>query len=190
MATRAVRALVFGGAGFIGSNFIRYLINRDRAVHILNYDFLTYSGNQDNLRDLEKNLRYRFVRANIGDAKKLAQIFKKFKPNYIINFAAETHVDKSIHVGSKEFIDTNITGVFNILEEIRKNPSVKKFVQVSTDEVYGSLSLGSRGNSFTEETPFASNVPYAATKAGGDMLCCAYFKTSNVPGVGTRCSHK
>lgn len=183
------RILVFGGSGFIGSNFIRFILSRDRAARILNYDFLTYSGNKDNLSDIEMSPRYRFVHANIVDAKRVAQVFSDFRPEYVINFAAETHVDRSIHVGAKEFIDTNITGVFNVLEELKKGASVKKFVHVSTDEVYGSLPLNSRRRFFTEHTAFAPNVPYAATKAGGDLLCRAYFKTFHVPVVVTHSSN-
>ena len=183
------RILVFGGSGFIGSNFIRFILSRERNSRILNYDFLTYSGNKDNLSDIEKESRYSFVHASIVDAKRITRVAYRFKPDYIINFAAETHVDRSIHVGAKEFIDTNITGVFNILEEMKKGLNVKKFVQVSTDEVYGSLPLSSGGQLFTEDTAFAPNVPYAATKAGGDLLCRAYFHTFRVPVVVTRCSN-
>jgi len=182
------RILVFGGAGFIGSNFIRFILNKDRDARILNYDLLTYSGNLDNLKDIEPDKRYRFVRGDIADKKKIALVFDSFKPDYLINFAAETHVDRSIHVGSREFINTNINGVFNILEQLKLNPRIKRFVQVSTDEVYGSLSLKSR-KLFKEFTPFAPNVPYAATKAGGDMLCRAYFKTFGVPVIVTHCSN-
>jgi len=115
-------------------------------------------------------------------------LVRKFNPDFVINFAAETHVDRSIHVGAKEFIDTNITGVFNILQAVKASHRVKKYVQVSTDEVYGSLGLGSRMK-FKENTPFAPNVPYAATKAGGDMLCRAYYHTFGVPVVVTHCSN-
>ncbi len=179
---------VAGGAGFIGSNFIKYILKKYKGIKVLNYDAITYSGNLDNLKDIKNDKRYKFVRGNIADKKKFDKAFKYFKPDYIINFAAETHVDKSIHVGAKEFIDTNIVGVFNILEEIKTNSKIKKYVQVSTDEVYGSLSLGSK-NKFKEDTAFAPNVPYAATKASGDMLCRAYFKTFKVPVVVTHCSN-
>lgn len=177
-----------GGAGFIGSNFIRYMLEKYPCVHILNYDKLTYSGNLENLRDVTKNKRCKFVKGDIADSKKLFNVFKKWKPDYVINFAAETHVDKSIHDGLKEFINTNVFGVFNLLESVKESPFVKRYVQVSTDEVYGSLPLKSK-NSFHENTPLSPNVPYAATKAGGDLLCRAYFKTFKAPVVITHCSN-
>lgn len=183
--------LVTGGAGFIGSNFIRFMLKKHKNVNIVNLDFLTYSGNLDNLRDLSKDSRYTFVKGDVADSKVIDKIFKKYKPNYIINFAAETHVDRSIHVGAKQFIDTNIVGVFNILESIKKyreEYKIEKYVQVSTDEVFGSLPLESK-NSFKETTPFSPNVPYSATKAGGDLLCNAYYNTWKVPVVVTHCSN-
>lgn len=183
-----MKFLVAGGAGFIGSNFIRYILGKHQNAEILNYDALTYSGNLDNLKDIESDKCYRFVKGNIADKTGLEKIFNDFQPEYVINFAAETHVDRSIHVGAKEFIDTNISGVFNILEAVKKSPQVKKYVQVSTDEVYGSLDLNSK-EKFKENTAFAPNVPYAATKAGGDMLCRAYFETFKVPVVVTHCSN-
>ena len=188
MAKKGSKIFVAGGAGFIGSNFIRRLFSRHPSVTILNFDKLTYSGNRDNLRDIERETRYRFVRGDIADAKKLGAAFRAFEPDYVINFAAETHVDRSIHGGAKEFVDTNVIGVFNLLEIIKTDSRVKKFVQVSTDEVYGSLSLNGKYK-FSEETPFAPNVPYAATKAGGDMLCRAYAHTHGVPVVVTHCSN-
>lgn len=179
--------LVCGGAGFIGSNFIRTILQKHPKVSIVNLDNLTYSGNLDNLADIEKDPRYQFVQGNIADEVTIAQVFQKYNPSYVINFAAETHVDKSIHVGALEFIQTNVTGVYNLLEAVRAH-AVKKYVQVSTDEVYGSLELGTE-EKFKENTPFAPNVPYAATKAGGDMLCRAYHNTWKVPVVVTHCSN-
>lgn len=154
-------------------------------IRILNFDKLTYSGNPDNVRDLSKNPRYKFIKGDIVKQAGIKKAFKAFKPDYLINFAAETHVDKSIHVGSKEFIETNIVGVFNLLELVREF-GIKKYVQVSTDEVYGSLP---KPRKFTETTPFAPNMPYSATKAGGDMLCRAYYSTLHVPVVVTHCSN-
>ncbi len=182
-----VTVLVCGGAGFIGSNFIHHLLNTYSKIRIINLDKLTYSGNLDNVRDLKNDARYTFVRGDIADARKINNVFKKYAPDYVINFAAETHVDRSIHVGALEFINTNVVGVFNILEAV-KGSSIRKFVQVSTDEVYGSLDLKSK-ELFTETTAFAPNVPYAATKAGGDLLCRSYHNTWKVPVVVTHCSN-
>jgi len=182
------KIFVAGGAGFIGSNFARYILQKHPKVKILNYDKLTYSGNLGNLADIKSNNRYRFIKGDIADKKKIEKAIKSFGPDYLINFAAETHVDRSIHVGAKEFIDTNITGVFNILEAVKANPKIKKFVQVSTDEVYGSLPLSSQ-KAFRENTAFAPNAPYAATKAGGDLLCRAYYSTFRLPIVVTHCSN-
>jgi dTDP-glucose 4,6-dehydratase len=182
------KIFVAGGAGFIGSNFIRHILKNEKGTSVLNFDKLTYSGNLGNLKDIEKSPRYFFVKGDVCDKNALERAFEKFNPNFVINFAAETHVDRSIHVGAKEFIDTNITGVFNILEAVKSRPQIKKYVQVSTDEVYGSLLLNSR-TKFKESTPFAPNVPYAATKAGGDMLCRAYHHTFGVPVVVTHCSN-
>lgn len=179
--------LVCGGAGFIGSNFIRHIRGKYPHARIVNYDKLTYSGNRDNLKDFASDKRYFFVKGDVADAKGVARVFKKFKPEYVINFAAETHVDRSIHVGALEFIRTNVEGVFHLLEAVKACGAIK-YVQVSTDEVYGALPLGSR-SAFTESTPFAPNVPYAATKAGGDLLCRAYHSTWGVPVVVTHCSN-
>jgi dTDP-glucose 4,6-dehydratase len=182
--------IVFGGAGFIGSNFIRYIFSKHPKVRIVNFDKLTYSGNLDNNRDIAKNraFDYNFVKGDIVDKKKIDIVFKKFKPDYVINFAAETHVDRSIHGASLEFIKTNIEGVFNIAEAVKAHPEVVKYVQVSTDEVHGSVALDSK-EKFNEYTLFAPNVPYAATKAGGDLLCRAYFSTWKVPVIVTHCSN-
>jgi dTDP-glucose 4,6-dehydratase len=179
--------LVCGGAGFIGSNFIRSILQKYPTVTVINLDHLTYSGNLDNLNDVAEDPRYTFLQGNIADGATIERVFKTHHPTYVINFAAETHVDRSIHVGALQFIETNVTGVYNLLEAVRAH-SVKKYVQVSTDEVYGSLALGTE-DKFREDTPFAPNVPYAATKAGGDMLCRAYHNTWSVPVVVTHCSN-
>jgi dTDP-glucose 4,6-dehydratase len=179
--------LVFGGAGFIGSNFIRYILGRYKEIRIINFDKLTYSGNLENLKDISHDRRYKFIRGDIADKNEVFQVFRKFKPDFIINFAAETHVDRSIHLGAEEFINTNVYGVFNILEAVKKC-GAEKFVSVSTDEVYGSLGLGEK-KKFKETTPLAPNVPYSATKASGDFLCRAYHNTWKIPVVVTRCSN-
>src|ERR1039458_4165501 len=136
---KPVKIFVAGGAGFIGSNFIRRILKKTRDAHVLNFDKLTYSGNLDNLRNIAKDARYRFVRGDIADRAALGKAFRAFRPDYAINFAAETHVEGSIRGSAKEFIDANVMGVFNFLELVKASPGVKKFVQVSTDEVYGSL---------------------------------------------------
>jgi len=179
--------LVTGGAGFIGSNFIRFILNKYKNIKIVNLDNLTYSGNKNNLKDILHDPRYIFIKGDIAKDSVVDKIWRKYRPSYIINFAAETHVDRSIHVGAKEFINTNVIGVFNLLEAVKKY-GVKKYVQVSTDEVFGSLPLGSK-NAFTETTAFSPNVPYSATKAGGDLLCNAYFNTWKVPVIVTHCSN-
>lgn len=180
--------LVCGGAGFIGSNFVRYIFSKYPRVRIVNFDKLTYSGNLDNLRDIAKDRRYSFVKGDVADGRRVRAMFKKYTPDFVINFSAETHVDRSIHVGALEFVRTNVEGVFNLLEAVKNSAQVKKYVQVSTDETFGSLSLSSHRR-FTEDTAFAPNVPYAATKAGGDLLCRAYHSTWKVPVVVTHCSN-
>lgn len=183
--------LITGGCGFIGSHFIRYFLKKHPDFRVVNLDKLTYSGNLDNLKDITNNpslsRRYTFAKGDVADPKKVAFVFQKYKPAYLINFAAETHVDRSIHIGAKEFIDTNVSGVFNLLETIKKY-GLEKAVFVSTDEVYGSLSIGSKGK-FTEDTQYQPNVPYSATKAGGDLLCRAYHFTWKLPVLVTHCSN-
>lgn len=194
--------LVAGGMGFIGSNFIRYVLERYDGVAIINFDKLTYSGNRANLRDIEERFdtgTYLFVQGDVGNEVDVTQVFEAYRPEFVINFAAETHVDRSIHVGAKEFIDTNNTGVFNILEAVKKY-GCEKYVQVSTDEVYGQLPNPHdcdkdadldevRDLKFHEDSPFRPNVPYSATKAGGDCLCNAYYHTWKVPVIVTHCSN-
>lgn len=183
--------LVTGGCGFIGSHFIRYFLKKHPNFKVINLDKLTYSGNQANLADIKKDpkllKRYIFVKGDIADPKKVESVFKKYKPDYLVNFAAETHVDRSIHVGPKEFVDTNVYGVYTLLETIKKH-GLEKAVFVSTDEVYGSLPLGSKTR-FTEKIQYQPNVPYSATKAGGDLLCRAYYSTWKLPIVVTHCSN-
>jgi dTDP-glucose 4,6-dehydratase len=204
---RGKTILVMGGCGFIGSNFIRYLFDHVDDVRVINLDALTYSGNRENLADIEATVneaRYKCFAGDISEPAAVETMFIKFKPDYVINFAAETHVDRSIHVGSYEFIKTNIVGVYNILEAVKKYGCVK-YVQVSTDEVYGQLPNPHdvpsdevsasqikeeyKSRKFTENSPYKPNVPYSATKAGGDCLCNAYHHTWNVPVVVTHCSN-
>lgn len=182
-----MRLLVAGGAGFIGSNFIRYMLSSHSDYRIINYDALTYAGNLDNLKDIESNNNYTFVRGDITDLATLVSTIKSHDITHIINFAAETHVDRSIHGGAKEFVMTNTLGVQMLLDAARAN-HIEKMVNVSTDEVYGALALDAK-EKFTEETPIMPNMPYAAAKAGGDLMCNAYWATHKVPVIVTHCSN-
>lgn len=183
-----MKILVTGGAGFIGSHFIRYILAEYPEAVVLNYDALTYCGNLDNVRDVERNPRYLFVKGDIAERSHLSEVFKNFQPDYVINFAAETHVDKSIYNDAFRFVNSNILGVLNFLEIMKKGQPVRKFVQVSTDEVYGSIELES-DYKFNEKSPFLPNSPYAASKVGGDSLCRAYNQTFGLPIVVTHSSN-
>ncbi|MDR1696297.1 MAG: dTDP-glucose 4,6-dehydratase [Endomicrobium sp.] len=176
-----MKLFVTGGAGFIGSNFIRYILKKYPKYKIVNYDKLTYAGNPDNLRDIEKNTRYKFIKGDICDFKRVEKSIKG--ADAVIHFAAETHVDRSIASGG-EFIKTNVNGTYSLLEAARQN-KIKKFVHVSTDEVYGSILKGS----FTEKSPLSPNSPYSASKASSDLLVRSYFITYGFPAVITRCSN-
>lgn len=182
-----MKLLVCGGAGFIGSNFIHYYLKVHPEAEVVNFDKLTYAGNLDNLRDLESNRRYHFVQGDIIDLEKINETIKQFGITHLINFAAETHVDKSIHGGLRDFVLTNTLGVQMLLDAVRAN-NLQKMVNVSTDEVYGALRLDSP-DKFSESTPINPNMPYAAAKAGGDLMCHAYFVTHKVPVVVTHCSN-
>ena len=175
--------LVTGGAGFIGSNHVRYLLGKtnDRVV---NLDLLTYAGNLENLAGCEDDPRYRFVRGDIRDRDLVRALLRQETIDAVVHFAAESHVDRSVE-GPEVFITTNVLGTEILLEESRA-AGVARFVMVSTDEVYGSL--GSEGR-FTESSPLAPNSPYAASKAAADLLCRAFFKTFGFPVVVTRCSN-
>lgn len=182
-----MRLLVCGGAGFIGSNFVRHMLNSHPDYFIVNFDKLTYAGNLDNLTDVSDNPNYVFVQGDITDLASLNETIKKYEITHVINFAAETHVDRSIHGGTKDFVLTNTLGVQMILDSVRAN-SIQKFVNVSTDEVYGALGLD-EDRKFTEHTPIMPNMPYAAAKAGGDLMCNAYYVTHKVPVIVTHCSN-
>jgi dTDP-glucose 4,6-dehydratase len=175
--------LITGGCGFIGSNFVRFVLEHDPAVAVVNYDALTYAGNLDNLADLAGHPRYRFVRGDVCDRERVAQTLGQGIDS-IIHFAAESHVDRSIH-DSGPFIRTNVLGT-QVLLDVARERGVRRFIQVSTDEVYGSL--GPTG-AFTEETPLAPNSPYAASKAAADLLVRSYVHTFGLPALITRCSN-
>ena len=175
--------LVTGGAGFIGSNFIRYLLKHHPTYTIINIDKLTYAGNLDNLRDVESNPHYSFIRGDIADSECVTRVLEN-GVEAIINFAAESHVDRSIEDASI-FLKTNVLGTQVLLEAGRRK-EIKRFIQISTDEVYGSL--GPEG-SFTEDSTLKPNSPYAASKTAADLLVRAYYKTFGFPGIVTRCSN-
>lgn len=176
------RVLVTGGCGFIGSNFVRHMLAR-YPYEIINFDKLTYAGNLENLKDLEGDPRYTFVRGDIADRNDVESLFSR-EIDLVVNFAAESHVDRSI-LDPDAFVKTNISGTFCLLEQARQK-GVKRFLQISTDEVYGSL--GKEGK-FTEETPLSPNSPYSASKTSADLLAMAYYRTYGTPVVITRCSN-
>jgi len=177
-----MKLLVTGGAGFIGSNFIRHILNKYPDYKIINLDKLTYAGNLENLHDIENNSNYGFVKGDICDEKLVNKLISQ-KPDVIINFAAETHVDRSI-LDAQGFIKTDILGTQTLLEAVKKH-SIKKYIQISTDEVYGEIESGS----FTEQNSLKPNNPYSASKAGADLMINAYYKTFNLPILITRSSN-
>jgi dTDP-glucose 4,6-dehydratase len=176
--------LVTGGAGFIGSNFIHYVLDSHPTYRVVNLDKLTYAGNLENLKDVEGNPRHTFVQGDICDADLVRSLFEQRAFDAVVHFAAESHVDRSI-VGAAEFVRTNVMGT-NVLLEMAKAFPLKKFVQISTDEVYGSLG---KDGKFREDTPLHPNSPYAASKASADLLAFAYHHTFGLPIVVTRCSN-
>jgi len=190
---RTKSIIVTGGAGFIGSNFILQWLATENAS-IINLDKLTYAGNLGNLETASSDPRYRFVRGDIGDRPLVAELLERHQPKAIVHFAAESHVDRSIH-GPDDFIRTNVNGTFNLLEEVRAYwsglPEDQKtefrFLHVSTDEVYGSLAP--RDPSFSETTAYAPNSPYSASKAASDHLVRAYHHTYGLPTLTTNCSN-
>ncbi|MBD2864812.1 dTDP-glucose 4,6-dehydratase [Paenibacillus oceani] len=178
-----MRLVITGGAGFIGSNFILYMMEKYPTYKIINIDTLTYAGNLENLKEVENHSNYKFIKADINDVNAMNSVFQE-GIDAVINFAAESHVDRSI-LQPEVFVRTNVLGT-QVLLEASKKYNVSKYVQVSTDEVYGSL--GKTGY-FREETPIAPNSPYSASKAGGDLLVRAYYETYNMPVNITRCSN-
>jgi len=176
--------LVTGGCGFIGSNYVRMVLEREPETRVINLDALTYAGNPANLKDCETNPHYRMVVGDIADRSAVEKVFAENKPDEVVHFAAESHVDRSI-LDSSPFIRTNVQGT-QVLLDVSRACGVKRYVQVSTDEVYGSL--GDTGF-FTEETPLAPNSPYAASKAASDLLVRAYVHTHKFPAIITRCSN-
>jgi len=178
-----MKLLVTGGAGFIGSNFIHYILKKYPDYKIVNLDLLTYAGNLENLKDIEGNPNYKFVKGDIADAKLVNELVKEV--DMIINFAAESHVDRSI-LNSTSFIHTNVIGTHTLLEAAKNNGN-KRFHHVSTDEVFGSL--GSDDPAFNEKTPYDPRSPYSASKAASDHLVRAYFHTYGLPVTISNCSN-
>lgn len=178
--------LVTGGAGFIGANFVRFVLRHRPSYRVINLDALTYSGNLENLTDVEGEARYRFVKGDICDAGSMTGLMEDV--DAVVHMAAESHVDRSI-LDSTPFIQTNVGGTQVLLDAARKSGRVGRFLYVSTDEVYGSLALEDTHTKFTEQTPLAPNSPYAASKTGGDLLCRAYHHTFGMDIVTTRCSN-
>jgi dTDP-glucose 4,6-dehydratase len=176
--------LVTGGAGFIGSNFVLSVLRKYPEYRIVNLDKLTYAGNLENLREVEGDPRHIFCQGDICDSELVTELLRRYGVDGIVNFAAESHVDRSI-LEASEFVKTNVEGTGVLLEAAKRHP-LKKFVQVSTDEVYGSL--GPQGR-FTESMPPHPNSPYAASKASADLLALAYHHTFRVPVTITRCSN-
>lgn len=177
-----MKLLVTGGAGFIGSNFVRYARQEHPDWELTNLDNLTYAGNPENLADIEGLPGYRFIKGDIADRKVVDELMAHGF-DVIVNFAAESHVDRSI-LDASPFIETNVRGTQVLLEGARQH-GIQRFIQVSTDEVYGSADSGR----FSEESPMAPNSPYSASKAAADLLCRAYFKTHDLPVIITRCTN-
>jgi len=192
---KPMEILITGGCGFIGSNFVRYILKKREDVKIINIDKLTYAGNLANLTGVDKNYpeRYLFIKGDIADKAVIHDIFERFEIAWVINFAAESHVDRSV-MGPEIFVHTNIIGTFNLLEAARtfwplQDPEKlkeRRFLHISTDEVYGSL--GETGY-FTELSPYDPSSPYSASKASSDHMVRAYFRTYGLPTIITNCSN-
>jgi dTDP-glucose 4,6-dehydratase len=176
--------LVTGGAGFIGSNFVRYMLAAHPGVRLVNFDKLTYAGNLENLAGLESTPGYTFLRGDICDREAVTGVLQQHQVDTVVHFAAESHVDRSIK-GASVFVTTNVLGT-QVLIDAAREQGIERFVHVSTDEVYGSLGATGR---FTEETPLHPNSPYAASKASSDLMVLAACHTFGFPGVITRCSN-
>ena len=179
-----MKLFVTGGAGFIGSAYIRLTLESNPDADILNFDALTYAGNLENLAAIAEDPRYRFVRGNICDAKTIDETIAEFAPDAIVHFAAETHVDRSI-LSPKPVVDTNLIGTFNLLEATRAH-RIERFLQISTDEVYGSIDPPAYAD---EAYPLRTSSPYSASKAGADLLALSYFTTYGLPVIITRASN-
>ncbi len=181
-----MKILVIGGAGFIGSNFIRHILSTHPTYQIINLDKLTYAGNLDNLDDIQKKYphRYQFIKGDICNRNDIKKVIPTVVT--IVNFAAETHVDRSIHLNQGEFIQTDVIGIFILLEAIRKHQNIQKLIQISTDEVYGDIACRKKAS---EKWPINPSNPYSASKAGADLQIMAYLRTYHIPAIIVRCSN-
>lgn len=182
-----MKIIVTGGAGFIGSNFVQYEVNKYPEDEIINLDLLTYAGNLESVKPVENKPNYKFVRGDIADRKFVFDLFEKEKPDVVINFAAESHVDRSI-TNPEIFVLTNVVGTTTLLDACRKY-GIKRYHQVSTDEVYGDLPLDRPDLFFTEETPLHTSSPYSSAKASADLFVLAYHRTYGMPVTISRCSN-
>ena len=182
-----MKILVTGGAGFIGGNFVHYMVNKYPEDEIVNLDLLTYAGNLETLKPVEEKKNYRFIKGDIADRPFIMELFQKEKFDIVINFAAESHVDRSISDPSI-FVQTNVMGTVVLLDACRTY-GVKRFHQVSTDEVYGDLPLDRPDLFFTEETPLHTSSPYSSSKASADLFVMAYYRTYGMPVTISRCSN-
>lgn len=179
--------IVTGGAGFIGSNFVYYMLDKYPDYRIVCIDCLTYAGNMSTLAKAMENLSFKFYKTNICDREEIYRIFEEEKPGIVVNFAAESHVDRSIE-NPEVFLDTNIKGTAVMIDACRKY-GIQRYHQVSTDEVYGDLPLDRQDLYFTEETPIHTSSPYSSSKAGADLLVLAYHRTYELPVTISRCSN-
>lgn len=182
-----MKVLVTGGAGFIATNFMYYMVNKYPEYNFVNLDALTYAGNYNNIKDLEGKPNYKFVKGDITDREFIDKLFEEEKFDWVVNFAAESHVDNSIK-NPGIFLTTNILGTQVLMDASRKY-GVKRYHQVSTDEVYGDLPLDRPDLLFTEETPIHTSSPYSSSKAGADLLVGAYYRTYGLPITISRCSN-
>ncbi|MBS3152096.1 dTDP-glucose 4,6-dehydratase [Candidatus Woesearchaeota archaeon] len=178
--------LVTGGCGFIGSNFIRYMLDKYDDVFIINLDALTYCGNLDNLSDINGINRYKFIQGDIGDFELVSSIFQEFKPDIVVNFAAESHNDRAV-LNPRIFLETNVLGTQNLLEVCKKF-GIKRFHHISTCEVFGDLDLND-SNIFTESSPYKPRTPYNASKAAADHVVRVYYHTFGVPITISNCGN-
>lgn len=184
MITSKFSLLITGGAGFIGSNFIKYMLKKYQDIEITNLDKLTYAGNLENLNEIENDRRYSFIKGDISNSELINSLFSRKSFNIIVNFAAESHVDRSM-INASPFIKTNVIGTLVLLEVAREN-KIDRFIQISTDEVYGSTPDKKK---FSEENPLNPSSPYSASKASADLICSSYYKSYNVPVIITRSSN-